>query len=846
MFRGSLPHRLTRLVSILLACSLLSLGTSASADGPVTNPDPHLPAFAAGQIDPSTYLQMRDEAIARLRGLPYSDPAGARARAIQALDQQEQALQAMRGPQAPGSTWTALGPAPIPNGQTTPSVAVSGRVTAIAIHPLTPTIVYVGTAQGGLYRTLDGGTTWTPLMDSAQTLAIGAVTIDPVNPSTVFVGTGEGNLSLDSFFGVGLYRITNADTTPVLAGPFDTRVAGTGTTASNPHAFLGSSITKILVDPLNDSRIFVANTSGLSGASGDPLATHADFGLYFSANAQAATPTFSLVSGLPSSPGTGLGAVSDMVFEPGNSSNLLVGLQDADFSGIDDGIYRTTTAALASQLPSISPVFTQTYSAGGSTFMNFRLAINKVGLTVNVAAARGGFSDHGRLLKSTDGGQTWPTTITTFAGHAGFCGGQCWYDNALAIDPTNANKIYLGGAADSPGATSILVKSTDGTTFVRSEGSLHADEHAMAVAPSNPSIVYTGNDGGIWKSVNSGATWTSLNNSTFSATQFESLAVHPTDRNFTIGGTQDNGTPWYQPNGTWTRADFGDGGFALIDQTAVDTTTVTMYHTYSNSTNQFIGLARVTSTSNASDNHWDFFGCGSGATPNGIACTDNVLFYAPMALGPGSPNTLYFGTDRLYRSTNQGTSMTVVSQVFGADLSAIGISPQNDHARIIGLTDGTVLATTTGANPLTNVTSGSMPAAYVARAVIDPNHSNTAYVTFDGYGFTNHIWKTTTLSAGASGWAATNFNVDVPVNAFVVDPNNSQNLYAGTDIGVYASPDGGATWAPFGTGLPRVAVFDMAIQNSHRILRIATHGRGLYEIGLVNVTNFLYLPLVRR
>src|SRR5205814_6167649 len=125
-------------------------------------------------------------------------------------------------PPPSGPAWTALGPAPIPLGQTFGGVEVpvSGRISAIAVHPTNPSIVYVGAAQGGVYRSLDGGATWTPLMDNALTLAIGAIAIDPLNPSTVFVGTGEGDRSLDSFFGVGLYRIDNADTNPVLSGPF--------------------------------------------------------------------------------------------------------------------------------------------------------------------------------------------------------------------------------------------------------------------------------------------------------------------------------------------------------------------------------------------------------------------------------------------------------------------------------------------------------------------------------------------------------------------------------------------------------------------------------------------------
>jgi hypothetical protein len=155
-----------------------------------------------------------------------------------------------------------------------------------------------------------------------------------------------------------------------------------------------------------------------------------------------------------------------------------------------------------------------------------------------------------------------------------------------------------------------------------------------------------------------------------------------------------------------------------------------------------------------------------------------------------------------------------------------------------------VFATTTGANPLPEVT-GPIPPAYISRAVIDPNNVNTAYVTLDSYGLATgeHVWKTTNLNAAAPTWApagGSGMNVipDVPVNAFVIDPRNSQNLFAGTDIGVFRSTDGGATWTPFNAGLPSLAVFDMAFQGqgqvypspTGKVLRIATHGRGIYEI----------------
>ncbi len=161
-------------------------------------------------------------------------------------------------------------------------------------------------------------------------------------------------------------------------------------------------------------------------------------------------------------------------------------------------------------------------------------------------------------MKSTDGGATF-TQINT----VDFCGGQCFYDIAIDVDPTNVNNVYIGGT----GANTFDRSTDGGTTFTPTQDNLHTDSHAIAVAPSLPSTIYFGSDGGIYKSIDSGTTWTSLNNTKFLATQFTGLAVHPTDPNYTLGGTQDNGTELQQnAPGTWTRADFGDGGYAVIDQ----------------------------------------------------------------------------------------------------------------------------------------------------------------------------------------------------------------------------------------------------------------------------------------
>jgi subtilisin-like proprotein convertase family protein len=825
--------------------------------------NPDLPGFLRGQIDLSAYQSLRQENIDERRGLPFPrsrEHPSPRTEAIRQMERQERILSEMREKAGLASlSWDSIGPAPIPNGQTTSiETPVNGRVAAVAVHPTNPNIVYVGAAQGGVYRTLDGGATWTAIFDTAQSLAIGAIAIAPSQPSTVYVGTGEPNLSGDSFFGVGLYRIDNADTAPVLVGPInpvpDTDILGA-------TAFTGRAISQILVHPTDPATIFVGTASGIGGLGATafsgtvpPLALR---GLYRSTNATAAlgSVAFSKLT-VVSSNNVGLDTsgnvnVMDLAFEPGNPATLLAAVYGVAAS--DGGIYRTTNAL--DPTPS-SVAFVQTKAIPASTRSS--LAVNKIGSVVTVLAATGQLanftgstciSGSGRVWRSTDGGVTWETN--PLPGGGGFCGGQCFYDMPVAINPADSNLIYLGGAGNGT-CSRTYTRSTDGGASFAIAGvvdvGLHADAHAIAIAPSDPTIIYEGSDGGIFRSTDSGATWTSINNSGFSATQFQSIALHPSDREFMIGGTQDNGTPFRKQDGTWFRADFGDGGFARIDRNATDTENVTMYHTYFNQTNA-MGFGRVDRASDAREGNWPFYGCGFVSGTNGLNCSpasSAILFYAPVELGPGNPNSVYFGSDRLFRSSDKGVTMNLVSQgpiQSGVAVSAIGISPQDDNVRLVGMRFGSVFATTTGSTTLIDVTgpwptsagATSQPRRFVSRAVIDPNNANTAYVTFATYcaGVVNcaQVWKTTNLDGAPATWTMASSGIpDIPVSAFVVDPRNSNNLFAGTDIGVFNSTDGGATWNPYGTGFPRVAVFELALHAPTGTLRAVTHGRGLWEI----------------
>jgi hypothetical protein len=836
---------------VLLVLALLALGStlalaaprpkpwtpsaapaSATATAAAIDEDPDLPSDLGGLIDKTEYLQARSNAV----NLRYSDAnaaevAAGRAAAVEQLQRQK----TRQGPFTSASTWTPIGPWPIPNGQTTSiATAISGRVSAIAVHPTNPDIVYVGTAQGGVYRSLDGGASWVAIFDNAASLAIGALALAPTNPSILYVGTGEANGSADSFFGVGLYRVDNADTAPVLNGPFNPTPT---TDVIGAKTFTGRTISSILVDPADAGTIFVGTASGIGGLGGEAFASSPPIsalrGVYRSTNATTASPSFAKLtvttSGSIAPDVTGNAIINDLCYDPGDATgNTLVVWVNAVNSAGNGGIYRTITAK--APFPTFTQVLIPTTSGSRGQF-----AVTRAGNVTTMYLAAGE-STQGRLRKSLDGGATWSAAL---AGGLNFCGGQCFYDIAIDVSPVDANLVLLGGSS---GGNIYLRSTNGGTSFTNGNTvgiGLHADTHAIKMAPSNPNIVYQGSDGGIWKSVDNGLTWTSLNIYPFSAAQYQSIDVHPIDPNFSIGGTQDNGTQMYKPNATWNRIDFGDGGFAVIDQNATDNTNVTMYHTYFNQRNNLVGYARAIGVANAADGLWPFFGAQGVTGANGFIAGESVNFYAPLVRGPGNPNPIYYGSDRLHRSVDGGATNPVVSQApivgtasAGSPISTIAIAPLDDNVRLVGLNNSQIWGTVTGSSTLVNMTGAGMPVKYIGRIMIDPTNSNVAYVCFGGFNIPagQHVWKTTNLLTGTPTWTASGTGLaDVPVNAIAIDPTNPAALYAGTDVGVYTSADGGATWAPYTTGMPVVSVFDMKIQQGARILRVATHGRGMWE-----------------
>lgn len=435
-------------------------------------------------------VDLREAYIATLRGLEDGQPFdfSARSRAIEFANSQRTTL-----PGRPGTSpaliqlltipnWTELGPSPIPNGQTNPVNPVSGRVTAIEVDPTDPNKVYVGTAQGGVYRSLNGGTTWKPMMDGALSLAIGALALDSAN-GRLYVGTGEANGSGDSFGGVGLYRIDNVNSlSATLVGPINPvrTYQNASNVTTSAAVFTGRSVSKILIVPNDPSTVFVGTAGGVIGIGGDapfggtvpPLGLR---GLYklTAVTGPAASVAVTRIGvrdgtgkeGCFDIPCTGNRNVNDMVFDPGDvTGNTLILWLNGGTVALDGGAWRSTNALAA------TPTFAQSLVTTTSS-ARAALAVYKQGANPAVIYAATG-ETNGAMRVSVDGGVTFSAKL---AGGAGFCSTQCFYDIALAVLPgatvaTNDDKVLLGGAATTIQATSL----TGGTTaFVNHQAGLH-------------------------------------------------------------------------------------------------------------------------------------------------------------------------------------------------------------------------------------------------------------------------------------------------------------------------------------------------------------------------------------
>ena len=797
-------------------------------------------------------------------------PRGARVRALEQLEVAEKEQRRARaalvnGTRVPDAqpAWTPIGPRPILLGQTvgTPRVNVSGRVSTVVLDPgyngTSNQTVYLGAALGGVWRSRDNGATWTPLTDDQPSLAMGAIAIDPTNSNIIYAGTGEAAFAGDSYFGAGLLKSSDGGATwRQITGPVSSIDPRT-------PVFLNASFHALVVDPSVPSTLYAATEeTATSSAVGSTQAVPlGERGIWKSTDAGLTWRNVNPVGSIPDKSGT------DVLVDPRQPSRVVAALRE-------EGLYRSASGG--------EPGTWEKLTGGLPTsgFFRIKLAVgpplppsaNSTFFTAFTSPPTlTAFGELMGIYRSTDNGASWVKL-----GGPPDQGQQLIYNLALAADPVDANILYFGTSINSVGTANIVWRSRDGGTswfdISRGDGAsggLHADTHWIAISPSNRDILFTANDGGVWRTNNATSDvvrWTALND-TLNITQFYSIALHPSDPNVLIGGTQDNGTNRYSGSVDWSQMRGGDGGATLIDQSAPEV----FYHTFFNF-NNFGGLSPIfgPEVSLNSGGTWSRRGCFScTAQTGGLNPSDRMTQFAPMAQHPGftgaSGNVIYFGTHRLYRTADRGVTWTGLGASmdgFGADLtksiapgpfgyspsfiSAISAYPTLDQTSNppgevvwVGTGDGLVHVTA-NAGALsgaifTNVTRDPLPNRFVTDIGLDPRDQRRAVLVYSGFNTgtpptPGHVFLTN--DRGAS-WMNISGNLpDIPVTSVVVDPVLTDAYYVGTDLGAFQTLDGGATWVRLSNGMPQVAVFMLRYHAATRSLIAATHGRGAFRLTL--------------
>ncbi|NJL26832.1 MAG: hypothetical protein HC897_02595 [Thermoanaerobaculia bacterium] len=460
-------------------------------------------------------IHAREEWFSRQRGLDeLYRPAELRAKAIEDVGL---ALAAQPELAVAGS-WQVVGPSPMTMLSWTMG-RVAGRVSALAVSPSSEQVLYLGTASGGLWKTVDGGTNWSAAFDAAGTQTIGSVAIDPNNSNVVWVGTGEQANRCSSYFGMGVFRSTDAGAT------FQTR---NGSGASTLDL---SYVNAVAVQPGN-SNVVLAGGAGF--CSGGVLAGSA---LYRSTDAGASWSSVLT------------GQANDVIFDPNNPSVVYAAI-GSFLDTVNAGVFKSTDGGANWTLLNNGIL-------SGASARRIRLAMAPTNASILYALV-GTSSSNARLYRSLDAGASWSQR------NASACDGQCSYNLTLAVSPASSDTVLVGAVR--------LWRSTNGgttlsalTTSWGSSQKVHQDTHVVRYSTSNGNRFWVGSDGGLWRTDNGSTSFANLNTG-LNITQFYDVAVHPTDSGKIFGGAQDNSSSRRTTSSVWDVVTVtGDGFTNVVD-----------------------------------------------------------------------------------------------------------------------------------------------------------------------------------------------------------------------------------------------------------------------------------------
>jgi len=681
----------------------------------------------------------------------------------------------------------------------------SGRVSDIALHPRDRATWYIAAASGGVWKTANAGTTWTPVFDAQGSYSIGCVAVDPRNPLTVWVGTGENNSQRSVGYGDGVYRSVDG-----------------GQTWENVGLKSSEHIAKILVDPRDSNVVYVAAQGPLWGPGGDR-------GLYKTKDAGA---TWEQV--LKISENTG---VSDVEFDPRNPDVLYASSYQRRRhvwtlidGGPESGLWKSTDAGKTwkkaeNGLPK---------EEKGRIGLAVSPADPDVVYAVVEAAGKGG-----GFYRSTDAGGNWEK-------RSDYVSGSPQYYQEIVADPRAVDRVY---SMD----TWMMVTDDGGKTFRKvGEKYKHVDNHALWIDPLDTEHLLAGCDGGVYESFDRGTTWRFVAN--LPITQFYRVAVDDdlpfynvyggTQDNTTLGGPSRTRTSHGITNADWFVTVGGDGFVTQVDPRDPNIL-------YSES--QYGGLVRFDRKNGERIDIQPQPGPGEPPL--------RFNWDSPLLISPHAHTRLYFAAQRLFRSDDRGDSWRAVSpdltrqldrnklpvmgRVWSVDaiaknastsffgnLVSLAESPVLEGLLYVGSDDGLIQVSEDGGSAWRKIEKfpGVPDMTYVSDLEGSRHDAGTVYATFDNHKMAD--FKPYVLKSTDRGRTWTSIAGDLPergsVYTIAEDPEKRDLLFAGTEFGLFFTPDGGKRWIQLKGGMPTIAVRDLAIQKREDDLAVASFGRGFF------------------
>ena len=654
---------------------------------------------------------------------------------------------------------------------------VAGRSRTLVIDPRNPNVLWSGGVSGGLWKSTDRGVTWSTVSDWWTNLSIASMTMDPANPDVMYVGTGEGFFNDNVARGVNRSAIRGA-------GVFRT-LDGGATWSQLPATAAWQYVQSIAVQPGNSGVLLAAVRPGGIHRSTDGGQTWSVVRSAFSCN---------MVS-----------------FDPANGSQCVAQVVDSSLA-LHDVVWSADGGATwGNAVSGLSGM--NSYDAR----VEFCWARSSPGVVYGSTGLNGG-----KVWRSSDAGRNW--TLRTGTSSTG----TSWYFNGFWVDPTNENVMVAAGLH-------VWRSTNGGVSFTRiSNGYImttdpHLDVHNVVADPGYDGAtnrrVYVMTDGGLHVApdilaAGQGTGWVDLDNG-MRSTQFYGAAGNASS-GILVGGTQDNGTQRLTGTGTASVMTFGgDGGQVQVDST-------NPAYVYG----EYVWAQVFRSTNGGASASF----CYSGIAET-TAATAN--FITPLVLDPNQQARLYVGATRLWRTENARAATvawTAVKPGVGSKISAVAVAPGNSSIVWVAHNDGRLYRTTTGtaAAPAwiavdDNGALDPLPNRYITRIAIDPRDPNVVWVSLGGFSSGN---VRVTRDGGAS-WTDASGSAgrrlpDAPVNCVIVHPDDSSVVYAGTEVGIFATDDGGAHWSASNDGPANAPVEEVAFVAGSRRIVAATLGRGLW------------------